>query len=49
MLLEKLGDVLPALWMAGVMIWEGRSPASWTMNSPRSVSTTRIPAASRAA
>ena len=29
-------------------MWDGRSAASWTMNSPRSVSTTRTPAAASA-
>lgn len=29
------------LWRAGAVIWEGRSPASCTIHSPRSVSTTR--------
>jgi hypothetical protein len=28
------------LWMAGAMMWDGGSPASWMMYSPRSVSTT---------
>ena len=36
------------LWMAGAMMCEGFSPASWMMYSPRSVSTTSIPAASSA-
>jgi hypothetical protein len=34
-------------WMAGMTMWEGASPASWTMRSPRSVSTTSIPRDSR--
>ena len=34
-------------WMAGMTMWEGGSPASWTMRSPRSVSTTSMPRASR--
>ena len=33
---------------AGVIMWEGGSPRSWTMNSPRSVSTTSKPAFSKA-
>jgi len=36
------------LWMQGAMMCEGGSPASWMMNSPRSVSQTSAPAASRA-
>ena len=35
------------LWIAGTMMWEGVSPSIWMMYSPRSVSTTSIPAASR--
>src|SRR3990172_5430272 len=35
--------------MTGAMIWEGGSPASWQMYSPRSVSTGCTPAASSAA
>src|SRR5436190_6490531 len=34
-------------WMAGAMMCEGRVPVSWTMRSPRSVSTTSIPSDSR--
>ncbi len=34
--------------MAGLRMWNGRSWASCTMNSPRSVSTTSTPAASSA-
>jgi hypothetical protein len=30
--------------MAGAMMWEGFSPASWMMYSPRSVSTGVMPA-----
>ena len=36
------------LWMAGAMMCEGRSWASWMMYSPRSVSIGVTPAASRA-
>jgi hypothetical protein len=36
------------LWIAGVIMCDGRSPATWTMNSPRSVSTTRPPESSMA-
>ena len=36
------------LWMAGAMMCEGRSWASWMMYSPRSVSTGVIPACSSA-
>ena len=32
------------LWTAGAMMWEGVSPASWRMYSPRSDSTTVTPA-----
>ena len=35
------------LWIAGMTMWLGVSWASWMIHSPRSVSTTRIPAASR--
>ena len=31
------------LWIAGAMRCDGRSPASWMIHSPRSVSTARIP------
>ena len=34
-------------WMAGITMCDGRSPASWTIHSPRSVSLTAMPAASR--
>ncbi len=34
-------------WMAGMTMCDGGSPASWTMRSPRSVSTTSMPRASR--
>ena len=34
-------------WMTGAMIWLGRSPLSWTIYSPRSVSTTAILASLR--
>jgi len=36
------------LWIAGAMMCEGRSCASWMMYSPRSVSTGVTPAASSA-
>ena len=36
------------LWMAGAMMWDGVSLASWMIHSPRSVSTTVIPAPSSA-
>ena len=35
------------LWIAGMMMCSGASPAVWTMNSPRSVSITSTPAAAR--
>ena len=35
-------------WTAGATRCDGRSPASWMMNSPKSVSVTSRPAASRA-
>ena len=35
-------------WSAGAVIWEGLSPASWMIHSPRSVSTTWRPSFSRA-
>ncbi len=35
------------LWIAGTMMWEGVSPTSWMMYSPRSVSSTSMPAFSR--
>ena len=35
------------LWIAGMMMCSGASPAVCTMNSPRSVSATSTPAASR--
>src|SRR5207302_1697680 len=35
-------------WTAGATRCDGRSPASWRMNSPKSVSVTSTPAASRA-
>ena len=35
-------------WTAGATICEGRSPASWMINSPKSVSVTSNPAASSA-
>ncbi|MNY30224.1 hypothetical protein D3C86_1643190 [compost metagenome] len=31
------------LWMAGMMMWDGVSPSSWTMNSPMSLSRQRMP------
>ena len=34
-------------WIAGITMWEGVSPRSWTIHSPRSVSTARTPPASR--
>ena len=36
---EEARDLRPFLWMAGTMMCEGVSPASWMMYSPRSVST----------
>ena len=36
------------LWIAGAMMWDGFSWASWMMYSPRSVSTGITPACSRA-
>ena len=35
------------LWIAGAIMWNGASPASWIMYSPRSVSTDSMPASSR--
>ena len=47
--LEKRSATCPlVLWMAGAMMWEGFSWASWMMYSPRSVSTGLTPACSRA-
>ena len=46
---EKRSATCPlVLWMAGAMMCEGFSWASWMMYSPRSVSTGLTPAASRA-
>ena len=47
-LVEQLSNVLPVRWTMGEMMCAGGSPRSWTMYSPRSVSTTRRPARSRA-
>ncbi len=35
------------LWMIGLTMWEGWSPANWTMNSPKSVSRASMPFRSR--
>jgi hypothetical protein len=46
-LLKSCATSSRVLWIAGAMRCDGRSPASWMIHSPRSVSTAWMPCASR--